>query len=395
MTRSRAENEIRLTGRIVSGGRRAAQFIQMDWVESQCVEKLGFRPYPGTLNIELLPENLPAFLMIQSNPGMELTPPDPSFCTASIIPVSLGHVSGALVIPAEEVRIHGPNVVEVIAPVGIREALGLKDGDEVTLVIRSGAAAPSLFFRGKGENPGHLIRAVIFDLDGTLIDTKEIFFLIVERAFEKLRIPIVSRPTMVEAAAEGEFNWDMILPEASKGNQGDILSRIRAAIDEISPFLFEKNRLIEGAAELLRTLSAANMVLGMVTSTRARHMGLKLGPLEEAGLEELFQTVVTADDAERQKPAPDPLLECARRLGIAPGHCLYVGDMRMDIRAGKSAGMRTIGVLTGFDTRTTLEAEEPDMILDSVASLKEWLVEYPIKRLSSRPPRLSRDKLRE
>jgi HAD superfamily hydrolase (TIGR01509 family) len=296
---------------------------------------------------------------------MELTPTDPSFCAATIIPVSLGHVSGALVIPAEEVRIHGPNVVEVIAPVGVREALDLKDGDEITLVVQAGAAGPGLF--------SPLIKAVIFDLDGTLIDTKEIFFLIVEKAFEKLRIPIVSRPTMVEAAAEGEFNWDMILPEASKGNQGDILSRIRVAIDEISPSLFEENRLIEGAAELLRTLSAANMVLGMVTSTRARHMSLKLGPLEEAGLEALFQTVVTADDAARQKPAPDPLLECARRLGIAPGHCLYVGDMRMDIRAGKSAGMRTVGVLTGFDTRAALEAEEPDMILDSIADLREKL----------------------
>ena len=102
-------------------------------------------------------------------------------------------------------------------------------------------------------------------------------------------------------------------------------------------------------------------------------MNLKLGPIEAAGLKDLFQAVVTADEVQRRKPAPDPLLECARRLGIRPGECLYAGDMRMDIRAGKSAGMRTIGVLTGFDTYATLQAEEPDTVLDSVASLMEKL----------------------
>ncbi|PKN64480.1 MAG: hypothetical protein CVU57_14690 [Deltaproteobacteria bacterium HGW-Deltaproteobacteria-15] len=371
MIRNEAEKEVKLTGRIVSGARRAAQFTQLDWVEAQCSAKLGFRPYPGTLNIELLPESLLTFLMIQANSGMELTPPDSSFCTASIIPVSLAHVSGALVIPAEEVRIHGRNIVEVIAPVCVREVLGLKDGDEITLVVQARAAAWRHFFP--------FIRAVIFDLDGTLIDTKEIFFLVIETAFERLRLPAVSRPTLVEAAAEGGFDWDRILPEAFAGRKEEVVHRIQAAIEEISPPLFlERNCLIEGAEELLRTLSAANLALGVVTSTKARHMSLKLGPIKKAGVEKLFQAVVTADDAERQKPAPDPLLECARRLGTAPGQCLYVGDMRMDIRAGKSAGMRTIGVLTGFDTRATLEAEEPDMILNSVAGLKEklGLVDY-------------------
>jgi len=367
MERIRAEKEIRLTGRVVSGARRAAQFTQLGWAESQCLEKLGFRPYPGTLNIELLPEDLPAFEIIKRNPPMELTPPDASFCTAAVIPVSLRNVSGALVIPAEEVRINGANVVEVIAPLEVRKALSLKDGDEIAIVIRPGAAAACFFF-------SHLIRAVIFDLDGTLLDTKEIFFLVVETAFERLGLPGVSRQVLVEAAAEGGFDWNMILPDNSDGNRRETVARIRSAIDEISPPLFrQRNCLIPGAEDLLLNLSAGNMLIGVVTSTRAKHMRLKMGPLEEAGLEGIFHAVVTADDAARQKPSPDPLLECARRLGVMPGECLYIGDMRMDIRAGKAAGMRTVGVLTGFDTRAVLEAEEPDMVLESVAELKEKL----------------------
>jgi len=365
MGRITVEKDVVLRGRVVSGARRAAQFTRLEWVESQCAEKLGFRPYPGTLNIELLPEDLSAFRMIKSNPSMELMPPDPSFCTATIIPVSLGHVSGALVVPAEEVRIHGPDTVEVIAPVAVREALGLKDGDEISIVVQAGSATLLL-------NRSHLIRAVIFDLDGTLLDTKEIFFLIVETAFERLGLPPVSRQVLVEAAAEGDFDWDMILSDAGGGNRRETLDRIRTVIDEISPPLFqEKNCLLAGAEELLRTLSAGNMPLGVVTSTRAKHMHLKIGPIRDAGLEGIFHAVVTADDAARRKPSPDPLLVCAGRLGATPEECLYVGDMRMDIRAGKAAGMRTVGVLTGFDTRAMLEAEEPDMILSSVADLKE------------------------
>lgn len=367
MSRIRGEKEVRLTGRVVSGARRAAHFTQLEWVESQCLEKLGFRPYPGTLNIELVPEDLPAFKRIKSNPSMELMPPDPSFCTAAIIPVSMGHVSGALLIPAEEVRIHDSDIVEVIAPVGVRKALSLKDADEITIVVKAGFATLCL-------NRSHLIRAVIFDLDGTLLDTKEIFFLVVETAFERLGLPCVPRQVLVEAAAEGDFDWDMILPDDSSGNRREILALIRAAIDEISPPLFEKrNCLIAGAEELLVTLSAWNMLLGVVTSTRAKHMPLKMGPIEEAGLKGIFHAFVTADDAARRKPSPDPLLECARRLGVVPGECLYIGDMRMDIRAGKAAGMKTVGVLTGFDTRATLEAEKPDMVLESVEELKEKL----------------------
>jgi phosphoglycolate phosphatase-like HAD superfamily hydrolase len=67
------------------------------------------------------------------------------------------------------------------------------------------------------------------------------------------------------------------------------------------------------------------------------------------------------------------LLECARRLGENPGKCAYVGDTTGDIVAGKAAGMRTIGVLTGLDDYQALKGEDPDMILDSVSQLQEQL----------------------
>jgi len=83
--------------------------------------------------------------------------------------------------------------------------------------------------------------------------------------------------------------------------------------------------------------------------------------------------VITLDDVEHRKPSGDPLLECARRIGENPGTCAYIGDTTGDMVAGKAAGMRTIGVLTGLDDYETLKAEGPDMIVESVSQLPERL----------------------
>jgi HAD superfamily hydrolase (TIGR01509 family) len=231
-----------------------------------------------------------------------------------------------------------------------------------------------LYLKERQDDPGFRIGAVIFDLDGTLLDTKEIFFIILEQVFQEFRFPMVSRELLVEAAADGEFNWDMVLPGEIRTHKDEILPKVWEVIHRISPPLFlERSALIAGADELLKALSGAGAKIGLVTSTNMRQLDVKLHPFRKSGTEHLLGTIVTADDVEKKKPAPEPLLECAGRLGVPPGECLYVGDMRVDIRAGKSAGMKTIGVLTGFDSSGTLEAENPDMILDTVASLQEKL----------------------
>ena len=98
----------------------------------------------------------------------------------------------------------------------------------------------------------------------------------------------------------------------------------------------------------------------------------KLVSLERAGLRELLAVVITTDDAPRRKPAPDPLLEGARRIGLPAADCVYVGDSHVDIRAGRAAGMRTVAVLTGLDDAATLRREEPTLLLDNVEDLCPW-----------------------
>jgi len=218
------------------------------------------------------------------------------------------------------------------------------------------------------------VEAVIFDLDGTLLDTKEILFTVVERALDRVDLPKVPRDALVEAASEGDFDWSRVLPDETASGKEELIARIRAVISEIYPRLIEESAtLIPGAAGLLKVLSGMGTKIGLVTSTPKRYMDIKLRALRRCGIEGLFDVILSADDVEKKKPSPEPLLECARRLGIAPEECVYVGDMRLDIKAGKSAGMRTIGVLTGFDNSMSLEAENPDMIVDTVASFREVL----------------------
>ncbi len=126
-----------LTGRIMSGAKKAAYFTQLDWVQEECLQKLRFKPYPGTLNIELTPESLTVLHEIEKHAMTELVPPDSSWCQARVLSLSVGHVSGALVMPSEDVRIHGKAIIEVIAPVSLKDALNLRDGDEVTLIVEA------------------------------------------------------------------------------------------------------------------------------------------------------------------------------------------------------------------------------------------------------------------
>ena len=130
------QNEWVLNGKVVSGVRKAAHFTQLDWVQEQCMEKLGFRPYPGTLNVEMSEESLPIIEALQKEQGIELIPPDAEFCAARAILLSVGSVSGAIIIPSEDVRVHGKNILEVISPLRLKEALQVDDGDSLTLIVR-------------------------------------------------------------------------------------------------------------------------------------------------------------------------------------------------------------------------------------------------------------------
>jgi phosphoglycolate phosphatase len=216
------------------------------------------------------------------------------------------------------------------------------------------------------------VKAVLFDLDGTLIDSAPIYYQVIDIVFERLGVPPVSRKTLQDAMDGGDFDWDFVLPTPMKANKKKLMAEARAIIDEIAPPLFRKQvKLIPGAAVVCEKIAASKLKIGLVTSTPRDYIEVKLAPLRSAGIEKLLQVIVTADDVANKKPHTEPLLKGSRELSTAVEQCVYVGDTRVDIRAGNAAGMKTVGVLTGFDDFKALEKENPDAILSSIARLYE------------------------
>ncbi len=351
-----------LKGKIVSGLKKAAFFVQLDWVQDQCSEKLGFSPYPGTLNLEVSSEYIPVIEEMYQQGGIELISPDPAFCSGMTVPATIDGISVAIMIPGEEVRANGNNIVEVIASQRLKDSLGVEVGDWVALKVD--------FSQSQKVKEKISVDAVILDLDGTLIDSTEIYFKIFETIFDNLSIPHIARKDVLNAAQDGEFSWDDVLPIEILDRKEEIISEAKKLRDE---YYFEKVskelEIIKGADEILRKIASSPMKLGLVTTTPRQDLIHKLHPLKRAGVDNLFEVIITTDDVKEQKPAPEPLVECGKRLDVTLDRCVYIGDSRVDMRAGKAAGMKTIGVLTGFDNYVSLKNESPDAIIYSVREL--------------------------
>ena len=218
------------------------------------------------------------------------------------------------------------------------------------------------------------VDAVIFDLDGTLIDSAPIYYELIDVVFKRLGIPPVDRQVLLEAMQDGEFEWDLVLPEGMKPSKEEVIKNAQIIIDDIAPSMFRKQvKLIPGTAQVLKGMAAEGLRLALATSTLRDYMAVKLAPLRKAGIENLLEVIITADDVRNKKPHAEPLLKCSRMLGLDPGRCAYVGDTRVDIRAGRAAGMQTVGVLTGFDGYEALKNEKPNVIINSIAELKATL----------------------
>lgn len=225
-----------------------------------------------------------------------------------------------------------------------------------------------------GEKGRLAAEAVIFDLDGTLVNTTEIYFNVIEAVLERLGLPPVSRRLILDAARDGEFEWERMLPRERMADKDRLLKDMWAVRDELFPVMLrERTTLIEGAEDLLKKIREGGTLLGLVTSTPRKNLLYKWMPLGEPGIKHFFSAIITADDVEKRKPSPEAFVACAEKLGAEARRCVIVGDTRTDIIAGKRAGMITVGVLTGFDTHDQLKAESPDLIVASVADLLEWL----------------------
>jgi len=219
---------------------------------------------------------------------------------------------------------------------------------------------------------GRPVEAVLFDLDGTLVETDDALAEEWSKRLGRIRL-ILPRRDSARAARRlvmilgGPMNslltvLDRLGLDEETFAMARTVRRWRRQQDDAVP------GLVDGAAATLRSL-ASHYKLGVVTT---RGQGQAEALLGREGLRELLQVVVTRDSSERLKPHPQPVEEAARQLGIDVTRCVMVGDTRVDVRAAKSAGALAIGVLSGFGSRRDLR--HADLMLRDITELLETLV---------------------
>jgi HAD superfamily hydrolase (TIGR01509 family) len=198
--------------------------------------------------------------------------------------------------------------------------------------------------------------------------------LIVKKIFEELELPLPSDEVVFSAIRASRFNWDDVLPGDVKARKDEITARAHEIIEDLYPRVFRQQvRMIPGVDDILKRISINGMKIGLVTSTHKKYLFAKLQPLKHAGVDRLFDAVITIDDSSKVKPAPDPLIECLNRLIVHAENSIYIGDTCTDIQAGKASGMKTVGVLSGATGFEDLRKENPDAIINSVAELSELI----------------------
>jgi HAD superfamily hydrolase (TIGR01549 family) len=128
-------------------------------------------------------------------------------------------------------------------------------------------------------------------------------------------------------------------------------------------------QLIPGVKEMLETLGQ-RYPMAVVSARDTRTTNIFL---EKFGLAGRFECIATAQTCQHTKPYPDPVLWAARQINVPPDACLMIGDTTVDMRAGKTAGAQTVGVLCGFGEEPELRRHGADMILSTTPELAQVL----------------------
>lgn len=214
---------------------------------------------------------------------------------------------------------------------------------------------------------GH-IEAVLFDLDGTLIDTAPDFVRIIKELCVEANVPPLSDDLIRVQVSEGSKAMVRLFhPELSDdspeltGYRNEFLRRYAAniAVD---------TTLFAGMEEVLQDLEARKIPWGIVTN---KPRSLSAALLDAMDLSRRCAVLVCPDDVKNTKPDPEPMYLAAKTIGIAPEHIVYVGDHPRDIDAGRAAGMKTVVAAYGYLT--------PELSADLASWHADFIIQQPLE----------------
>ena len=187
------------------------------------------------------------------------------------------------------------------------------------------------------------LRAVLFDLDGTLADTAPDLVAAVARLRNRLGLPETDLSHLPALAGRGAV-------ALMRAGIPELDEREREAwrdtyLDDYLEHCWVDSRAFDGVEDLIERLQVMGLALAVVTNKIQR---LAQPVIDRAGWTDRFGSVIAGDTVARPKPAADPVLEACRQLGVEPNAAVFVGDDERDVQSGRAAGTRTIAAAWGY-----------------------------------------------
>lgn len=207
------------------------------------------------------------------------------------------------------------------------------------------------------------LRAVLFDWDGTLVDSAESSFRCYARVFPEFGIPFD------RATFERTYSPDWYRTYREVGLPEEHWEAANARW--LEHYAHEPPLAIADAIGGLRRLREAGLRLGLVTSGSRQRVVREMATL---GVTEWFEAVLCAGDSTHRKPHPEPLLLGLERMGVAAHESAYVGDSPEDVEMARAAGTFTVGIPGAFPNRELLRAAAPDLLADTLREAVEALL---------------------
>jgi phosphoglycolate phosphatase len=212
--------------------------------------------------------------------------------------------------------------------------------------------------------PRRRIRAALFDLDGTLVDTAPDLAAAANRMLGDLGRAALPEERIRDYVGKGVANLVNRCFEASGGGEEEDRARAHAVFERhYTAGIADRSRPYPGVVQGLEALERAGIAMGCVTNKAGRFTEPLL---ELTGLRRFFGVVVSGDTVERRKPHPDPMLYAAGKLGADPAETLVVGDSLNDVQSARAAGCAVVVVPYGYREGLALEDLGADAVVASV-----------------------------
>jgi HAD superfamily hydrolase (TIGR01509 family) len=213
------------------------------------------------------------------------------------------------------------------------------------------------------------LRAVIFDIDGTLVDSFSVYLKVFNEGIADYDIGPVAQDFLDNCLRNGKSLREIlkvVFPLNTDDSTIDMCQdSIKRLFRQVEP---EEVRSFPGVEELFRSLKSWGVKIGIATG-RVSTPEDEWRRFARLGLSNFIDAIVTSQEVLSRKPAPDVLLECARRLHVPIGACLAVGDTESDVLAAKRAGATAAYVRTGAEDADAIAKAGPDIILENTYDL--------------------------